>query len=123
MNVQNKWMAFTAVIAFIVAGLTFTSCNKLDEMEGMNDPQAYYTYGATTHDSQIRDVAAEFEHYIQSAVGLNAIRGGADEEVIKACDQCYTHIKEDWRKVSGSVQIVKRRHPDGKEKAIKSYTF
>ena len=116
-------MAFAAIIAVIVSGLSFTSCQKLEEDKGMNEPNAYYSYGATTHHYQIRDVAAEFEHYIQNAVGTNAIRGGADNEVIQVCDQCYNHIKKDWGDISGTVNIVKRRHPDGKEKVIKTYTF
>lgn len=115
-------IAFVAIIAVIVSGMVFNSCKKLED-EGMNELNAYYSYGATTFDSQIKDVAAEFEHYIQNAVGLNAIQGGADNEVIQVCDQCYNHIKNEWREVHGSVNIIKRRHPDGKEKVIKTYKF
>ena len=116
-------MTFVAIFTFIVSDFTFTSCNKLEEEQGMNEPNVYYSYGAAASDSKIRDVAAEFEHYIQNAVGSNAIRGGADDEVIRACYNCYNHIKKEWGDVRGSVRIIKRRHPEGKEKAIKTYTF
>ena len=55
-------IAFVAIIAVIVSGMVFNSCKKLED-EGMNELNAYYSYGATTFDSQIKDVAAEFEHY------------------------------------------------------------
>lgn len=116
-------MAFTAIIAFTVSNIALTSCNKLDEVEGMNEPNSYYSYGAATNDSKIKDVAAEFEHYIHNAVGNTSIKGGADDEVISVCDKCYNHIKNDWGNVRGSVRIIKRRHPDGREKAIKTYNF
>ena len=122
MKTKKSLLAILAIACF-ASGVVFNSCKKLEDEIGMNEPNAYYSYGATTHDSKIRDVAAEFEHYIHNAVGSDAIRGGADNEVIQVCEQCYKHIKNDWGDVSGAVNIIKRRHPDGKEAVLKVYTF
>lgn len=123
MKTKNSIIAIVAIIAYSVSGIAFTSCDKLNEVEGMNEPNAYYSYGAAASDSKIKDVAAEFDYYIHDAVGNTSIKGGADDKVISVCDKCYNHIKNDWGNVRGSVRIIKRRHPDGVEKAIKTYNF
>ena len=115
-------MAFAAIIAFMIVGCTLSSCKKLEE-EGMNEPNAYYSYGATTSDNKIKDVPPEFDNVIRNEIGSGPFQGGKDNDVIRVCDACYNRLKANRPEIRGSVRIIKRRHPDGKEKSLKTYKF
>ena len=107
------------------AALLFASCDKLDEIEGMNDSRAYYSYEAVSYsnDFSYQEAAGPFNAAIKSAVGLEAIEGGADDKVISACNQCYEGLKPKLQGKSGKVSVYKKRHPDGKLKVLKDYKF
>jgi len=112
-----------AAICLAVSGTMLTSCDKIDEMEGMNDNRAYYSYKAQSNDFDYQDAAGPFDTAIRNSVGLDPIMGGDDSKVIKACDACYENLKQRLSGRSGKVFIYKIRHPDGKQKKLKEYKF
>ena len=103
---------------------TFSSCKAMEEeVEGMNDANAYYSYGASSEGTNGVEAEGQFRVAIQQAVGRESILGGADDKVIQACDKCYENLKEQLHGKKGSVHVMKTRHPDGKQKEIKVYEF
>ena len=92
---KTKATLFTilAMLCIVISGITFGSCNKLDEdRAGLNNPDNYFTYWA-------------------------------DSKVIEACDKCYEKMKERLQGKHGTVHIMKTLHPDGKQKEIRFYEF
>ena len=117
-----KLMA-AAAITLLLTTAVFTSCDKLDEWEGMNDGRAYYTYKAQSDDFDYKDGAGPFDTAIRNSVGLDPILGGNDDKVIEACNVCYENLKQRLNGRSGMVVIIKTRHPDGKSKMLTAYAF
>lgn len=110
-------------ICFAALGMTLVSCNKIDEIEGMNDNRAYYGYNAFSVDFDYQDAAGPFDAAIKTAIGSEPILGGNDNKVVEACDWCYETLKPQLDGRDGTVIIIKTRHPDGKQKVLKEYKF
>lgn len=115
--------AAATCICLAALGMMFVSCKELEEIEGMNDPQAYYTYRAHSNDFKYQEACGPFDAAIKFSVGSDPIQGGNDDKVIEACDECYENLKTQLQGKSGTVLIYKTRHPDGKQKALKIYSF
>ena len=122
---KKCFILFSAVaaICLTVAGTMLTSCDKLEDLDGMNDSSALYSYRSFTTAFDYQDAAGPFDTAIRFSVGMEPIRGGADNEVIEACDACYENLKQKLEGKSGKVAILKTRHPDGKQKVLKEYEF
>lgn len=124
---KTKATLFTilAMLCIVISGITFGSCNKLeDELSGMNNSNAYYSYWADSKDFNYNEAAGYFNTAIKDALGTtDPILGGNDNKVIEACDKCYESLKEKLKGKSGGVHIMKTLHPDGKQKEIKTYVF
>ena len=112
-----------AALCLAVLGNMLTSCDKIDEIEGMNDQRAYYSYRAHSTDFNYEDAAGPFDTAIRQSVGTDPILGGNDDKVIEACNECYEKLKPQLKGKSGKVFIYKTRHPDGKQKTLKKYKF
>lgn len=120
---MKKLLMAAAAITLLLTTAVFTSCDKLDEWEGMNDSRAYYTYKAQSNDSDFKDAVGAFDSAIRNSVGTGAILGGDDDKVIEACNACYENLKQRLNGKSGMVIIIKTRHPDGKSKMLTAYAF
>jgi hypothetical protein len=120
---MKKLLLAAAAITLMMTTAVLTSCEKLEEWEGMNDGRAYYTYKAQSNDFDYRDGAGPFDMAIRNSVGLEPILGGNDEKVIEACNACYENLKQRLNGKSGMVVIIKTRHPDGKSKMLTAYAF
>ena len=120
---MKKILMAAAAITLLLTTAVFTSCEKLEEWEGMNDGRAYYTYKAQSNDSDFKDAVGAFDSAIRNSVGTGAILGGDDDKVIEACNACYENLKQRLNGKSGMVTIIKTRHPDGKSKMLTAYTF
>lgn len=117
-------MAAVACICITAMSTTFSSCKEMEEeVEGMNDANAYYSYGASSEGTNGVEAEGQFRVAIQQAVGRENILGGADDKVIQACDKCYDNIKPKFQGKSATVFIIKKRHPDGRQKNLKVYIF
>ena len=116
-------MAAVACICITAMSTTFSSCKEIDELQGMNDANAYYSYGASGQGTNGAEAEGQFRVAIQQAVGHESILGGADDKVIQACDKCYDNLKPKFQGKSATVFIIKKRHPDGKQKNLKVYIF
>ena len=123
MNSKHYKLRLMAAAAITLMTAVFTSCDKLDEWEGMNDGRAYYTYKAQSNDSDFKDAVGAFDSAISNSVGTGAILGGDDDKVIEACNACYENLKQRLNGRSGMVVIIKTRHPDGKSKMLTAYAF
>ena len=123
MNSKHYKLRLMAAAAITLMTAVFTSCDKLDEWEGMNDGRAYYTYKAQSNDSDFKDAVGAFDSAIRNSVGTGAILGGDDDKVIEACNACYENLKQRLNGKSGMVVIIKTRHPDGKSKMLTAYAF
>ena len=122
--IMKKYFFLMAAAAITLMTMTvFTSCDKLDEWEGMNDGRACYTYKAQSNDFDYKDGAGPFDTAILNSVGLDPILGGNDDKVIEACNACYENLKQRLNGRSGMVVIIKTRHPDGKSKMLTAYAF
>ena len=113
-------MTTLAFICIVAAGITFASCNDL---EGMDDGNAYYTYRAHSDNLGYKEATGYFDTAIRFSVGMDPILGGNDDKVIEACDKCYEELTPKLKGKSGLVIIYKTRHPDGKQKNLKAYKF
>ena len=111
-----------AAICLVVLGTVFTSCDKYEE-EGMNEGLMYYNYRAITQDFNYSDAAGPFDTAIRFAGCFDPVLGGDDEKIIRVCDALYEELKKDLKGKSGSVAIIKIRHPDGKQKILRTYKF
>ena len=121
---MKKYFFLMAAAAITLMTTTvLTSCDKLDEWEGMNDGRACYTYKAQSNDFDYKDGAGPFDTAIHNSVGLDPILGGNDDKVIEACNACYENLKQRFNRKSGMVTIIKTRHPDGKSKMLTAYAF
>ena len=107
----------------ILSNVMLTSCEKLEDQDGMNDPRAYYNYRAMTTNFDYQEAAGPFNTAIRTAGCWDPIMGGDDKKVIETCDACYENLKQKLRNRRGNVYIHKLRHPDGKDKVIKEYKF
>ena len=116
-------LAATAFVCFIISDVMLTSCPKIEDQDGMNDPRAYYNYRAKTTNFDYQEAAGPFDTAIRTAGCWDPLMGGNDKKVIEACDACYETLKEKLRYRRGKVYIYKLRHPDGKDKVIKEYKF
>ncbi len=117
-------MAAVACICITAMSTTFSSCKEMEEeVEGMNDANAYYSYGASSEGTNGAEAEGQFRVAIQQAVGRESILGGADDKVIQACDKCYEELKPKFQGKSAKVFIIKKRHPDGRQKNLKVYIF
>ena len=117
-------MAAVACICITAMSTTFSSCKEMEEeVEGMNDANAYYSYGASSEGTNGVEAEGQFRVAIQQAVGRESILGVADDKVIQACDKCYDNIKPKFQGKSATVFIIKKRHPDGRQKNLKVYIF
>ena len=123
MNSKLYKLRLMAAAAITLMTAVFTSCDKLDEWEGMNDGRAYYTYKAQSNDFDYKDGAGPFDTAIRNSVGLDPILGYNDYKVIEACNACYENLKQRLNGRSGMVVIIKTRHPDGKSKMLTAYAF
>lgn len=112
-----------ACFCLAALGMMFASCKELEELEGMNDPQSYYTYRSSSNDFKYQEACGPFDAAIKFSVGSNPILGGDDDKVIEACNKCYESLKPQLQGKSGNVFIYKTRHPDGKQKKLKEYKF
>ena len=121
---MRTFLMTTAIfICFVASGLALTSCEKMDDMQGMNDPRADYNYRAQTTDFDYQEAAGPFDTAIRTVGCWEPFMGGDDDKVIEACNACYESLKVKLRNRSGKVFIYKIRHPDGKSKIIKEYKF
>jgi len=117
-------MAAVACICITAMSTTFSSCKEMEEeVEGMNDANAYYSYGASGQGTNGTEAEGQFRVAIQQAVGQGTILGGADDKVIQACDKCYEELKPKMQGKSAVVYIVKKRHPEGWQKNLTAYIF
>jgi hypothetical protein len=116
-------MAAVACICITAMSTTFSSCKEIDELQGMNDANAYYSYGASGQGTNGAEAEGQFRVAIQQAVGQGTILGGADDKVIQACDKCYEELKPKMQGKSAVVYIVKKRHPEGWQKNLTAYIF
>lgn len=119
-------MAAVACICITTMSTTFSACKELEEEVKdtyMNDPDVYYSYGASSEGTNGAEAEGQFRVAIQQAVGRESILGGADDKVIQACDKCYDNIKPKFQGKSATVFIIKKRHPDGRQKNLKVYIF
>ena len=118
-------MAAVACICITTMSTTFSACKELEEEVKdtyMNDPDVYYSYGASSEGTNGLEAEGEFRVAIQS-VAKGTILGGADDKVIQACDKCYEELKPKFQGKSAKVFIIKKRHPDGRQKNLKEYKF
>ena len=113
------------MLCIVISGIIFGSCNKLDEdRAGLNNPDNYFTYWADSKDFNYNEAAGYFNTAIKEALGTtDAILGGNDDKVIEACNKCYESMKVKLQGKTGTIHIMKTRHPDGKQKEIKWYDF
>ena len=111
------------IYSVAVLGAILLSCSKMEDMEGMNDMRAFYSYKAFSSDFDYQVAEGPFDTAIRFSVGMDPIQGGADDQVIEACDKCYDELKPGLRGRAGKVQIRKTRHPDGKQVTLKEYHF
>ena len=117
-------MAAVACICITAMSTTFSSCKEMEEeVEGMNDANAYYSYGASSEGTNGVEAEGQFRVAILQSVGRGTILGGADDKVIQACDKCYEELKPKFQGKSATVFIIKKRHPDGRQKNLKVYIF
>lgn len=125
MKTKATLFTISAVLCFVIAGITLGSCKKLDEdRAGMNNPDNYFTYWANSSDFEYGEAAGQFNYAIKQALGTEeAIQGDNDAKVIEACDKCYESLKEKLKGRSGVVHIVKMLHPNGAQKEIQTYVF
>lgn len=121
--IKKTMMVAAALLCIASSGITLASCNKIDDMEGMNDARVYYSYRAFSDDYNYQDAAGPFDAAINVAVGLDPIMGGNDDKVAEACDACYEKLKPQLDGSGGKVRILKTRHPDGKQIMLKEYKF
>lgn len=77
-------LATVATICLAISGLMFSSCNKIDEMEGMNASRANYSYRASSVSFDYSDACGPFDIAIKSSVGLDPFLRGDDGRVIDA---------------------------------------
>lgn len=123
-KLTTTMMMAATTLLLIISGFTFASCSKLeDELDGMNDPRAYYSYISLSSNFDYQDACGPFDTAIRFSVGLDPIMGGADDKVKEACDACYENLKTKLKGGSGKVGILKTRHPDGKKKIFLTYEF
>ena len=125
MKTKTILFAMVATLCIALLGTTFSSCNKLeDDITGMNNSNDYYSYWADSKDFNYNEAAGYFNTAIKQALGTDQpILGGNDSKVIEACDQCYESVKEKLQGKKGTIHVMKTRHPDGKQKEIKTYDF
>ena len=119
-------MAAVACICITAMSTTFSSCKEIEEEVKdtyMNDPDVYYSYGASSEGTNGAEAEGQFRVAIQQAVGQGTILGGADDKVIQACDKCYEELKPKMQGKSAVVYIVKKRHPEGWQKNLTAYIF
>lgn len=116
-------MTVAAIFCIAASSITLNSCDKIEDLDGMNDARAYYNYRAKAYGFDYQEVAGPFDTAIRTAGGWDPIMGGDDEKIIDACNECYETLKVRLRGKSGKVEIFKIRHPDGKEKVLKTYKF
>ena len=120
---MRKILMAAAALTLIMTTAVFTSCNKMDELDGMDDIRAYYTYRAQSNDFNYLDAAGPFDSAILNSVGMAPILGGDDKKVIEACNACYENLKQRTNRKNGCVIIYKTRHPDGRQKILTTYAF
>lgn len=89
----------------------------------MNESNSYYSYTPVSHHLDYSEATVYFVSAIREAVGSEPILGGDDDKVIKACNACYESLKTKLKRSNGVIEIMKTRHPDGKQKRIKKYKF
>ena len=125
MKTNSILFAIVATLCIVLLGLSFGSCNKLDEdRAGLNNPDNYFTYWADSKDFNYNEAAGYFNTAIKDALGTTeAIQGNNDDKVIEACNKCYEKMKDRLQGKHGTVHIMKTLHPDGKQKEIMSYEF
>jgi len=124
---MKKILMATVACFFITAmTTTFSSCKEIEEEVKdtyMNDPDVYYSYGASSEGTNGVEAEGQFRVAILQSVGRGTILGGADDKVIQACDKCYEELKPKFQGKSAKVFIIKKRHPDGRQKNLKEYKF
>ena len=120
---MRKLFMAAAALTLLLTTAVFTSCNIMDELDGMDDIRAYYTYRAQSDDFDYKDAAGLFDEAIRNSVGLDPVFGGNDDKVVEACNVCYENLKQRLNGQSGSVFVYKTRHPDGKMKILTAYGF
>jgi hypothetical protein len=112
------------MMLLLISSFTLASCDKLeDELDGMNEARAYYSYRSASSDFDYQDACGPFDTAIRFSVGLDPVMGGADDKVKEACDACHESLKTKLRGRKGNVIISKTRHPDGKHKLFLIYKF
>jgi hypothetical protein len=111
------------IYAVAALNIMLLSCSKAEDMEGMNDMRAFYSYKAFSKDFDYQVAEGPFDTAIRFSVGMDPIQGGNDDKVIEACDKCYEELKPGLRGRTGKVEIRKTRHPDGKQVTLKEYHF
>ena len=115
--------AAATCVCLAALGMMFVSCKELEDIDGMNNPQDYYSYRAHSNDFEYQKACGPFDAAIKFSVGSDPILGGNDDKVIEACNTCYESLKPQLQGKSGKVVIYKTRHPDGKQKTLKEYKF
>ena len=120
---MKKLIAKALLFCLVATGFALSSCQeKLDEIEGMDNKNMYYSYKAESTDLKYQEAVAPFNLAISKAVGSKPIQGGNDTKVIDACNACYDEFKTTLKK-KGTVDIFKIRQLDGRQKRIMFYTF
>jgi hypothetical protein len=123
-KLTTSLMMAAATLLLTISCFTLSSCEKLeDDLNGMNDSNAFYSYKSFSTDFDYQDACGPFDTAIRFSVGLDAIMGGADDQVKEVCDACYENLKTKLQGRSGKVVIFKTRHPDGRQKILKEYKF
>jgi hypothetical protein len=123
-KLTTRMMTVTTTLLLTISCLSLASCEKLeDELNGMYDSNAFYSYKSFSTDFDYQDACGPFDTAIRFSVGLEPIMGGADGQVKEACDACYENLKTKLQGRSGKVVIFKTRRPDGRQKILKEYKF
>lgn len=123
-RLTTTMMTAVTTLLLIISGFTLTSCDKIeDELDGMNEPRAYYSYQSTSSSFDYQDACGPFDTAIRFSIGMDPIMGGADDKVKEVCDACYENLKSKLQGKTGVVMIIKTRHPDGKQKVFLIYSF
>ena len=77
------------IYAVAALNIMLLSCSKAEDMEGMNDMRAFYSYKAFSKDFDYQVAEGPFDTAIRFSVGMDPIQGGNDDKVIEACDKCF----------------------------------
>ena len=75
-RLTTTMMTAVTTLLLIITSFTLTSCDKIeDELDGMNEPRAYYSYQSTSSSFDYQDACGPFDTAIRFSVGMDPIMG------------------------------------------------